>query len=148
MRRVWNRIPMSPPAIINAAEAPAVMPRRLAIRLLHEAQIAGPAGFEAQVLARAEPELVVDVTAADTAGTRERQLAELDAAGWRRWAVFRYRGERSADPAAAEFAGEPWRSHPRALLLTASLAIKGVLQMHAWSLAGGSVIEHELQICD
>ncbi|MBL6750178.1 MAG: hypothetical protein ISP90_06620 [Nevskia sp.] len=123
------------------------MPRRLAIRLLHEAQIAGPQGYEALVLARGAPGRVVPLGTAD-AGAAEQQLAGLAASGWRPWALFRYRGEPAAAPAADEFAGALFGANPGLLLLTASLAIKGVLQLHAWSPEHGGVAEHTVRIED
>jgi hypothetical protein len=119
---------------------PLSMPRRFAIRLLHQAQIAGDAPFTGVVGATAEPDLYVPVAdgidlrvALETLGKRERAL----------WAIYLHRPGQPTAPAAADFAEQP-----QALRLTSSLATKGVLQLHAWACEDGRVRERELRIHD
>jgi len=124
----------------DGGEAPLQMPRRFAIRLLHEAQIAGEHPFLGVVGADAEPDLFLPLS-------RPSQLHEAPALlhGRQRslWAVYLHRPGSPAMPTVEDFAEQP-----QALRLTASLATKGVLQLRAWTLRDGRVVERELQIRD
>ncbi|MDR3416459.1 MAG: hypothetical protein P4L83_09765 [Nevskia sp.] len=123
----------------NGAEAPLQMPRRFAIRLLHEAQLAGEQPFVGVVGASAEPDTFLPMArpslgeAAALLQDRQRSL----------WAVYLHRPGSPAMPTPEDFA-----SQPQVLRLTASLATKGVLQLRAWTLHDGRVVERELQIRD
>jgi hypothetical protein len=121
-------------------EAPLQMPRRFAISLLHQAQIAGDMPFTGVVGTAAEPDLYVPLAdgidmprALDTLRKRERGL----------WAIYLHRPGQPAAPSADDFAEQP-----QALRLTSSLATKGVLQLHAWACDNGRVRERELRIED
>lgn len=121
-------------------EAPLQMPRRFAISLLHQAQIAGEMPFTGVVGVAAEPDLYVPLVdgidlhgALELLRKRERAL----------WAIYLHRPGQPAAPAASDFAAQP-----QALRLTSSLATKGVLQLHAWACEDGRVRERELRIED
>lgn len=127
----------------QAAEAPLQMPRRFAIRLLHEAQLAGERPFTGLVGAAAEPDPEPDMfVLLDGAGLGEA-LAQLQARQRRLWAIYLHRPGQPTAPTAEDFAEQP-----QALRLTASLATKGVLQLRAWAQEQGRVRERELHITD
>ena len=111
------------------------MPRPLAMRLLHEAQIAG--GPVAGIVAgRNEPDRYYPGSLADGA-------ARADAEGCRPWACFAYRPGADEAPSSKDFADQP-----ELLRITASLATKGVLQLHIWRCADGRVEECPMEIRD
>lgn len=119
---------------------PLSMPRRFAIRLLHEAQLAGEHPFIGVVGAAAEPDVYVPLVGHATLDDgllhlRERQRAL--------WAVYLHRPGQPTAPVATDFTEQP-----QALRLTSSLATKGVLQLHAWVCEDGRVRERELRIDD
>jgi hypothetical protein len=116
------------------------MPRRFAISLLHQAQIAGDLPFTGVVGAASDPDLYLPLAdgvdlpkALEILVQRERAL----------WAIYLHRPDQPTAPSAADF-GE----QPQALRLTSSLATKGVLQLHAWACEDGRVRERELRIED
>lgn len=119
--------------------APLQMPRRFAIHLLHQAQLAGEQPFVGLVGAGTGPDLFVPLGEAGLAeglarlGERQRSL----------WAVYLHRPGQPTAPTAADFVEQP-----QALRLTASLATKGVLQLRAWTQDGGKVLERELHLRD
>lgn len=121
---------------------PLTLPRRLAMLLLHEAQIAdGP--LDALVVAdpgAAEPDARVKLPGA---GQIDSSAASLETVGRVPWAHFLFRPDRLPPPALADF--EP---RPALLRLTASLETKGVLKLRGWSLVDGAVVERELRIRD
>ncbi|SEQ15606.1 hypothetical protein SAMN04488038_104125 [Solimonas aquatica] len=105
-----------------------VMPRNLAIRLLHEAQIAQPEAIRGLVTARGEE------PCAYVPGAQLPAQAEL-------WAVLWSQPLAPAVPEAAQLReGE--------LSLVISLNTKGVLEMRAWRLRDGQVQEQVLKIRD
>jgi hypothetical protein len=114
--------------------------RRFAIRLLHEAQVAGQQGFVAAIGAAAEPDVFLRLEPGDTPESAARRLQDC---GRRLWALYLHRPEAPAQPDLADFA-----QRPELLRLTASLATKGVLQLRAWGKTGEDVIERELHIHD
>ncbi len=124
---------------------PLVMPRRFAIQLLHEAQIAGSEGFLAAVAAGVLPDAYF---IAAPGSTLESLLGEADvrftAPTRALWAIYLHRPGQPTAPTPADFA-----LRPQTLRLTASLATKGVLQLRAWVLdEQGRVQERTLQIDD
>ncbi len=124
-------------------ELPLSMPRRLAILLLHEAQIAEQPLFglvAAPIAEGCEPDAWMPLP--DLRSVEELAV-KLQAAGKRSWAFYFYRPSQQAMPA-----GEDFIEHPELLRLTASLAIKGVLQLRAWHCRDGRVLERELNIHD
>lgn len=113
------------------------LPRRLAIRLLHAAQLAGERPFNAVVTSPARGALPDRLLMLDDTD----HTAEI--AGAVVWAVYRYCPGQSAAPAPLDF-----MHLPQVLCLTASLATKGVLQLHAWRCVDAVVIEVPLRIAD
>jgi hypothetical protein len=106
-----------------------VMPRGLAIRILHEAQIAQPDAIRGVVGARGgEP--AVFLKGRDAVGADETLWANL-------WS----HPQAEAVPQADEL-------REGLLSLVVSLNTKGVLEMRAWRLAGGAVQEQVLKIRD
>ena len=101
------------------------MPRRLAIRLLHEAQIAQPQPIRGWVGASAG----------------QPSSWHTDAAPAEVWARLWSVPTAPAVPGAADLAGG-------GLHLLISLDIKGVLEMRAWELRGGQPLERVLKIID
>jgi hypothetical protein len=125
------------------AERPLTLPRRLAIRLLHEAQIAIEPFF-GLVSAAAEPDAEPDAWLPMTSAAAIVTLPmQLEAQGRRAWALYFFRPSLPATPVPEDFA-----VLPALLRLTASLATKGVLQLRAWQLVDGRVSERELHIHD
>ncbi|MBA4286569.1 MAG: hypothetical protein C0434_13670 [Xanthomonadaceae bacterium] len=120
---------------------PILIPRRFAIRLLHEAQIAS-APFLSAVVADAADGSTPNgwVPIAEGRAIAELQ-AELQRHGKRLWALYRHRPELPNPPLAEDFA-----DHPELLRLTASLAIKGVLQLRGWWWLDGVIVEQELDV--
>ncbi len=104
------------------------LPRRLAIQILHEAQVAQPASIRGVVLARdGEPRAFRSDGAAD--------------GGQEIWARLWSYPDRSAEPGADELdAG--------CLNLVVSLNTKGVLEMRAWRLDDGRPVEQVLKVRD
>jgi hypothetical protein len=116
-----------------------LMQRRLAIRLLHEAQLAGETPFTGVVGARGEPDCFAQLDGDGLAAAVKR----LGESGRELWAVYLHRPGQPTQPAAADFA-----EYPQALRLTASLATKGVLQLRVWVCEAGRVSEREMDIKD
>lgn len=121
---------------------PLTLPRRLAIRLLHEAQVATEpfAGLVIATSAEAEPERW---RVAAPGAAIPALAAETEAAGLLPWALYRFEPGLPTAPVAADFAVLPGLRR-----LTASLATKGVLQLRAWELVDGRVVERVLQVRD
>ncbi|HEY9545275.1 MAG TPA: hypothetical protein VIR56_04665 [Solimonas sp.] len=106
-----------------------VMPRHLAIRILHEAQIAQPEAIRGVVAARG---------GAPAAFLLNREaVADGDAL----WANLWSHPEAEAVPRSSEL-------RDGLLSLVVSLNTKGVLEMRAWRLAGGVAQEQVLKIRD
>ena len=111
-----------------------LMPRKQAIRLLYAAQNSDGQPVRAVVGSDSLHLLRQD------GGT----LAEaLQAPGLQPWAVFEFGAGVPEVPRPADFAGAA-----SLLRLTASLETRGVLQLHAWSLVEGQVVERDLDIRD
>lgn len=109
-----------------------VMPRTLAIRILHEAQIAQPDSIRGLVGAReSEPS---SFSCAET----DAHLAER---GERVWAHLWSNPLAPAVPTAEQLNGG-------GLSLIVSLNTKGVLEMRAWELRAGTPFERVLKIRD
>jgi hypothetical protein len=123
----------------KAPEAPLQMPRRFAIHLLHQAQLAGEQPFTGVVGSGTEPDVYLPLEgralpqALELLGQRRRGL----------WAIYLHRPGQPTAPNAGDFAEQP-----QVLRLTSSLATKGVLQLHAWAFEDGQVRERELRIED
>ena len=121
-------------------ETPLTMPRRFAIRLLHEAQLAGEHPFVGVVGAGTEPDLYVPLVGP---ATLDDGVAHLDERQRALWAVYLHRPGQPTAPTVEDFS-----ARPQTLRLTSSLATKGVLQLRAWACADGKVRERELHLKD
>ena len=120
---------------------PILIPRRFAIRLLHEAQIATEPFLSMVVADEGEasvPNGSMPVVEGASIADAQTMLAGH---GKRVWALYRHRPELPNPPLAEDFA-----DHPELLRLTASLAIKGVLQLRGWWTIDGAIVEQELDV--
>lgn len=127
----------------KTSAVPLTMPRRLAIRLLHEAQIAVEPFLglvSAPAAQGAEPDAWHPIAAPAGIVTLPMQI---EAMGRRVWALYFFRPSLPATPVPADFA-----ELPAMIRLTASVATKGVLQLRAWALVDGRVVERELHVHD
>ncbi len=112
---------------------PLIIARRLAIHLLHEAQIAAPAA-------------ICGVVVCDANGEPQRYLADTDAATAKFpkaliWAKVYSKPSAPAIPSAADM-------HVSLLTLVISLNTKGVLEMRAWLPENGAPVERVVTICE
>lgn len=110
-----------------------VLPRRLAIEILHAAQIAQPRAIRGVVGGR--DGLPVSYRALDEAG------GVLLPEGQQLWAQLHSRPLAAAVPAAAELS-------PGVLHLIVSLNTKGVLELRAWVLQDAQPLERVITITD
>lgn len=119
--------PMNPTLVPETAVPQARLPRRLAIDLMHRAQIAQPNAIDGFVVARDG----LPVAWRDTPPTDAQAL-------WARlWSV----PDAPAVPDADELTGAP-------LHLVISLNTKGVLEMRAWQRVEGTAVEVVLRLDD
>lgn len=117
------------------SDAELVMERPLAMRLLHEAQVA-----ETEVRGVVTASVTADgYYAGDWGAASSRAAAD----GRRPWAVFAYRPGHFQAPAVSEFG-----AHPGLLRITACLETKGVLQLRVYRAAEGRIEECPLRIVD
>jgi hypothetical protein len=114
------------------AEADLVMPRRLAIQILHEAQIAQPGSIDGVVGARGDE---------PCSFLRSVQADFIEARGETLWARLWSNPTAPAVPSAHQLAGD-------GLFLVVSLNTKGVLEMRAWELREGAPFERVLKVRD
>lgn len=124
----------------HSVEAPLSMPRKLAIRLLHEAQIATQP-FSGVVTAPADETLPPDTWQPCTESAIPATVGALNPER-RAWAIYRF------DPALEKAEPNPFQPLPELLQLNAVLTTKGVLQLRAWHLWQESMQEQALQIED
>ncbi len=117
---------------MKADDADLVMPRRLAIQILHEAQIAQPESICGVVGTRGGAEPSSFVRAAEDA---------LAARGETLWARLWSNPTEPAVPSADQLKAG-------GLHLVVSLNTKGVLEMRAWELRGGAPFERVLKVRD
>jgi hypothetical protein len=123
------------------SEDPLVIARRLAIRLLHEAQLSPANPVRGLIGAQAgEPTSVYPWTGTAARGELE---AQINARGEQLWAVYRSNPQAPALPEDTD----------RALvdgvyLLIISLDTKGVLEMRCWDWRSGTAQERILKIKD
>ncbi len=106
-----------------------VLPRRLAIRVLHAAQIAQPDPIRGIVCARSG------------VPSSYRTQGEPPASGETHWAAVWSYPQAAAVPTVEELA-------EGGLSLVISLNTKGVLEMRAWQLIGGKACEQVLTVSD
>jgi proteasome lid subunit RPN8/RPN11 len=125
-----------------ADASPLVMLRKIAVRLLHEAQISPDAPVEGLVGARkSEPASVYPMSGAIT---RAELLQKLQANNETPWAW--YRSNPHSPPTPAE--SDKFVAGDHAYALVVSLNTKGVLEMRCWDWASGQPIEREITIKD
>lgn len=120
---------------------PILIPRRFAIRLLHEAQIATEPFLSLVVADDGESSVPNGWIPLTTGASIADAQTMLTTHGKRIWALYRHRPELPNPPMAEDFA-----EHPEYLRLTASLAIKGVLQLRGWWWLDGGIVEQELDV--
>lgn len=111
--------------------SPLIIDRRLAIHLLHVAQVAAPAAIDGMVIA-------------DAAGLPQRFLPREQAEQQRAstlWAKLYSNPTAAAVPSAAEM-------HPTLLTLVISLNTKGVLELRAWVSRDGAPVERAVSIIE
>ncbi len=113
------------------SDAILTLPRRLAIQILHEAQIAQPQAIHGWVLARD----------GEAAALRVCSEAEARAAAPGAWARLWSHPTSPAEPDLDEL-------QVGVLHLLISLNTKGVLEMRAWELHGGAAREREIKVRD
>ncbi|MGQ0501333.1 MAG: hypothetical protein ACT4P0_01800 [Panacagrimonas sp.] len=114
------------------SEPDLVMPRTLAIRILHEAQIAQPDAITG----------LVGALAAEPSSFSQRLTEpDLGARGEKLWARLWSNPTSPAVPTAGQIAGG-------GLYLVVSLNTKGVLEMRAWELRAGAPHERVLKVRD
>ncbi len=132
-----------------------ILPRRLAVRLLHAAQLE-PAREVCGLVSARDGEPCRFWPVANVSPTPERafemaadeQLAamrRLREAGETLWAVFHSHPSAPAEPSARDIREA---GYPEALMLIASLGIRGVLELRAWELRGNAPAERPLRIRD
>lgn len=113
-------------------ETPLVMPRRLVIQILHEAQIAQPDSIRGLVGERGgEP----------CSFSRSASAEDFHSRGETVWARLWSNPHSAAVPTAEEIAAG-------GLHLLVSLDIKGVLELRAWELSEGRPLERILKVRD
>ncbi|MDB5969807.1 MAG: hypothetical protein JWQ90_2257 [Hydrocarboniphaga sp.] len=109
-----------------------LVPRRLAIQILHEAQIAQPASMHGWVYERGGKPAVFRLAAADMGTHRADENL---------WARLWSKPTSPAVPTPAEL-------REGLINLVVSLNTKGVLEMRAWELLGNQAVERELRVED
>lgn len=118
--------------------SPAVLPRRMAIRLFEVAQGAGGIPLRLLITCEAfanEPDCI-ELIEAGTAW--EQVIDDLSQRDRKLWAIFQYAPMKSIPPIANDCDAD--------LHLVASLDVPGVLQIHAWRRTGDMVTEVPVQI--
>ena len=112
--------------------SPLVIDRRLAIHLLHVAQVAAPAAIDGYV--------VSDAAAAVPQRFLPREQVEQQASEGL-WAKLYSNPTAAAVPSEAEM-------HPTLLTLVISLNTKGVLELRAWVMQNGAPLERAVSIIE
>jgi [CysO sulfur-carrier protein]-S-L-cysteine hydrolase len=121
-------------SLLQVLAQPLVIPRRLAILILHAAQIAQPRSIRGIVTARS----------GEPAGFREEgDMLHRDEVPWAR--MWSYPQAAAVPAAAVPAAAELDASLPN---LVVSLNTKGVLEMRAWRLVADQAREQVLKIRD
>lgn len=138
-----------------AAETPLILPRKLAVQLLHhaqcspEAEVCGlVAGYEGR------PECFVPIKNVAEEPQRQFEMDEAELLQTMKLlrernhalcAIFHSHPSAPAEPSARDLAES---AYPEALHLIASLNIKGVLELRAWMRSGEEVLERSLGVRD
>jgi len=138
-----------------AVDVALILPRRVAIRILGEAQSAQPRRIAGVVAADADgpsefftlrnaapkPEATIVYSGDELANAR----AAMQRRGLQLWAYVNSHPTAAAVPLMQDFRGSPF---PEAVHLVVSLSTKGVLEMRAWQVRGGAPHERVLKIRD
>lgn len=138
-----------------AVDVPLILPRRVAIRILGEAQSAqprriaglvgadqdGPSAFFALRNAAPKPEASIVYSGDELAVAR----AALQGRGLELWAYVTSHPTAAAVPVLQDFLDSPYQE---AVHLVVSLSTKGVLEMRAWQVRGNQPRERILKIRD
>ncbi|MDN5873008.1 MAG: hypothetical protein L0H29_01330 [Sinobacteraceae bacterium] len=103
------------------------MPRRLAVRLMHAAQLAPERAFRALVVSDSPSDLPDAMLPLDEDLDTDMAREGLLSKGRYPWALYWHRPGHTEAPAAEDF-----ELGPDSLCLSSSLATKGVLQLHGW----------------
>lgn len=114
-------------ASLDASNQPLIITRRLAIQLLHVAQVAAPLAIEGIVVAEGDEPV--------------RYLPRAQAEGQAAWAQVFSNPTAPAVPETAQLSDG-------LLTLMISLDIKGVLELRAWTLSDGAARERVISIRD
>lgn len=140
----------------DPGEAPAiVLPRRIAIQLMHEAQsqpdrevcglIAEGAGGDKRIYpirnAAAAPERAFEMDG-EALVAAHRRMRE---AGQQLWAIYHSHPHGDATPSSADLRES---GHPEAVQIIVSLDIRGVLQLRAWRFTDDGPREQRLIVSD
>lgn len=126
----------------DARPATLIVPRKLAVRLLHEAQISPDAPVEGLVAARnAEPCSAFPLSGAVT---RAELLQKAQANNETPWAWYRSNPQQPAAPVESD----KFVAADRAYSLIISLNTKGVLEMRCWDWSSGAPVEREITVKD
>jgi hypothetical protein len=126
----------------DAARVKLVIPRKLAVRLLHEAQISPDAPVEGLVGAKKNE--ACSCYALSGAVTRAELLQKVQAQAETPWAWYRSNPQQPAAP----IEGDKFVATDRAYSLIISLDTKGVLEMRCWDWSSGQPVEREITIKD
>ena len=154
-------MPNATPTANTAAAEPTVdsetlvLPRRLAVQLLHAAQCSPDAEI-CGLVAASDGQPVRFLSVPNVAAEPAREFCMDDAAlvaamqaireqQQTLWAVFHSHPSAPAEPSARDLAEN---GYPDALSLIASLNIKGVLELRAWRIVAGDVVEQALSVRD
>ena len=117
---------------------PAILPRRIAIRLLEAAQNAGSRPLRLLITCEVGAEEPEDIELPELNVTWEQVIEGLFRRDRKLWAIFQYTPTVLTPPAVSDCAVD--------LCLVASLDVPGVLQIHAWRRTGNIVREVPVQI--
>ena len=119
-----------------------VIPRKLAVRLLHEAQLSPDAPVEGLVGARKGE--ACSCYPLSGAVTRAELLQKVQANSETPWAWYRSNPQQPPAPIDTD----KFVAADRAFSLIISLDTKGVLEMRCWDWASGAPVEREITVKD
>ena len=119
-----------------------VIPRKLAVRLLHEAQLSPEAPVEGLVGGKNNEACSCYPLRGDV--TRAELLQKVQANSEKPWAWYRSNPQQPAAPVETD----KFVAADQAYSLIISLNTKGVLEMRCWDWGSGAPIEREITIKD
>ncbi|HZP11070.1 MAG TPA: hypothetical protein VFB36_01475 [Nevskiaceae bacterium] len=127
---------------VRTAHPTLVIPRKLAVRLLHEAQLSPEAPVEGLVGARKGEACACYPLAGEV--TRAELLQKVQANGETPWAWYRSNPQQPAAPVDTD----KFVAADSAFSLIISLNTKGVLEMRCWDWGSGAPVEREITVKD